>query len=152
MNQTTLKVTSSAFEHGTTIPASYTCDGKNVNPPLNLEGLPANTEYLAIILDDPDAPNGTFTHWIVWDMPSTASIEENSKPTGITGRNDFGKNNYMGPCPPNGEEHRYFIKIYALTDKLGLTADTTKEVLEKQLNEKSVASGELMGKYKRQRA
>lgn len=146
---TTLQVSSFAFKYNAPIPRQYTCQGENINPPIRIDNIPENAEYIAIILDDPDAPNGTFTHWMVWDMPPRPNIDENSEPEGVTGRNDFGEHNYMGPCPPSGEEHRYFFKVYALDSKVNLDPESTKEALENLLNEKNIAYGELIGTYKK---
>lgn len=145
----TMKVTSFAFERNAPIPALYTCDDKNINPPLRIDDIPERTECFAILLEDPDAPNGTFTHWMVWDMPPRANIEEDSTPDGVTGRNDFGEHNYMGPCPPSGEDHKYFFKVYALDSKVNLDPDSTKEALHVLLDEKTIGYGELMGTYKK---
>lgn len=149
MKQATLQVTSPAFEKNAPIPITYTCDGENMNPPLRIDNIPEDAAYLALIMDDPDAPGGTFTHWMIWDMPPKPGIEENSKPGGLTGQNDFGKQNYMGPCPPSGEEHRYFIKVYALQAKADLDPGSTKEAVEALLNDKAIAYGELIGTYRR---
>ena len=149
MKQATLEVTSTAFNKNSSIPATYTCDGENISPSLSIQGIPESAAYMAIILDDPDAPGGTFTHWMLWDMAATSRIEENSQPEGTVGQNDFGKYNYMGPCPPGGEEHRYFFKVYALDSRLDLGADTSKETLEDTLQNKAIAYGELVGTYKR---
>ena len=149
MKQATLEITSTAFSNNAPIPGTYTCDGENINPPLSIKGIPDNASHLAIILDDPDAPSGTFTHWMVWDMPPSTSIEENSQPEGTVGQNDFGKHNYMGPCPPGGKEHRYFFKVYALDSELGLSTDTSKQTLESTLHSKAIAYGELVGIYRR---
>ena len=149
MSDKTLKVTSTAFAHNAPIPARYTCDGENVNPPLTIEGIPEDTQSLVLIVDDPDAPSGTFTHWVVWDIPPTAAIEENTSPGGVEGMNNFGRHNYMGPCPPRGEKHRYFFKVFALDNMVGLPASSTEEALEMVLKGKAIAYGELMGLYKR---
>ncbi|GAB3529976.1 hypothetical protein GCM10027443_09960 [Pontibacter brevis] len=146
---TTLEVSTFAFEKNGPIPAVYTCDGDNINPQLRIDGIPESTETMAIILEDPDAPDGTFTHWVVWDMPPRANIYENATPDGVTGANDFGEHNYMGPCPPSGETHRYFFKVYALDSKVNLDPDSTRQPLEVLLAEKTIAYGELMGTYKK---
>ncbi|CAM3844846.1 YbhB/YbcL family Raf kinase inhibitor-like protein [Pontibacter korlensis] len=145
----TLQVSSFAFDKNAPIPPNYTCDGDNINPPLRIGDIPENAESLVIILEDPDAPKGTFTHWMVWGMPPRPNIEENSEPDGVTGPNGFGENKYMGPCPPSGEEHRYFFKVHALDSKANLDPGSTREALEAFLGEKTIAYGELMGTYKK---
>ncbi|PRY11364.1 PBP family phospholipid-binding protein [Pontibacter ummariensis] len=146
---TTLEVLSFAFVKNAPIPKPYTCDGDNINPPLRIDNIPEQGESMVIILEDPDAPNGTFTHWMVWDLAPHPNIEENTKPDGVTGPNDFGKNNYMGPCPPAGEKHRYFFKVYVLDSKVNLAPNSTKEALEVLLQEKTIGYGELMGTYQK---
>lgn len=145
----TLSVSSFAFVNNAPIPKLYTCDGENINPPLRIDNIPEKAACLALILEDPDAPNGTFTHWMLWDMPPRPNIEENSVPDGVVGPNDFGKHHYMGPCPPSGEEHRYFFKVYALDTKVGLHPASTKQALKVLLEDKTIGYGELMGTYKR---
>src|SRR5207249_9097014 len=116
----TMKISSSAFTHNGSIPAKYTCDGSDSIPPLVFGDVPANTKSLALIVDDPDAPGGTFDHWIVWNIPpATTAVAEGKPPQGISGRNGFGRNGYGGPCPPSGE-HRYQFKVYALDTMLNL--------------------------------
>lgn len=144
---TSLQVTSTAFSTGGMIPSQYTCDGANVNPPLDIQGIPEQAKSLALIVDDPDAPSGTWVHWVVWNIPVTEFIEENTVP-GKEGLNDFKKHHYGGPCPPSGT-HRYFFKVYALDALLDLPDNTKKAGLEKAMEGHIVASGELMGVYKR---
>ena len=146
---TTLHVSSFAFNKNGPIPKQHTCQGEDINPPLRIDDIPEAAQVLAIILDDPDAPGGTFTHWMVWDMPPRPNIEEGSEPEGTTGRNDFGEHNYRGPCPPSGEEHRYFFRVYALDSRVDLDPGSTKEALVNLLNEKTIGYGELMGTYKK---
>src|SRR5438034_2460645 len=118
-----MKVTSSAFQEGANIPSKFSCDGANTSPPLQISDVPSEAKSLDLIVDDPDAPSGLFTHWIVWNIePATGQIAENSSPTGGSqGTNDFGKSGYGGPCPPLGT-HRYFFKLVALDEKLSLKA------------------------------
>lgn len=146
-----LKVSSISFEHEGRIPKQFTCEGENINPHIRIDEIPETAECLAIIVDDPDAPDGTFTHWMAWNIPPRAKIMENSFPEeGEQGRNDFGKQNYMGPCPPEGEEHRYFFKVYALDSKVDLDPDhAEKEALEIMIEEKKIGYGELIGLYKK---
>src|SRR3954467_15633748 len=107
-----LIVTSTAFRNEGEIPAKYTCDGEEISPPLDIEGVPEATVTMALIVEDPDAPNGTFDHWIVWNIPPTHHIAEGGRP-GISGDNSAGKTGYHGPCPPNGS-HRYYFHLFAL--------------------------------------
>jgi len=142
-----LRMTSPAFENKGSIPSKYTCDGRDVNPPLKIEDIPKETQSLVLIVDDPDAPAGTFDHWIVWNIPPTERIEENSVP-GTEGLNDLRKYSYGGPCPPSGT-HRYFFKVYALDTKLSLNPNSRKRDLEKAMTGHILAKGELIGLYRR---
>ncbi len=145
-----LSIMSSAFENNKLIPPKYTCDGDDVNPPLRIEDVPEGTKTLALIVDDPDCPTGTWDHWIVWNIPATTSkIAENTVP-GTQGMNDFRKRSYGGPCPPSGT-HRYFFKIYALDVKLDLSPTSRKGDLEKAIRGHILAKGELVGLYRRSR-
>jgi Raf kinase inhibitor-like YbhB/YbcL family protein len=154
----TLKVTSSAFQQGGSIPAQYTCEGDDISPPLAWAGLPNNTKTIAMIVDDPDAPDPAkpqrvYVHWVVYNMPAqTTSLPENASKSGmpagaLQGKNDWGKAEYGGPCPPIGR-HRYFFKLYALDTTLGLKA-ATKADFEKAVKGHIVDSGELMGTYQK---
>lgn len=145
MNIQNIKVFSSAFAANGSIPVKYTCNGTNVNPPLEFEGIPEEAESLVLIVDDPDAPMKTFTHWIVWNIEPVAKIEEDSIP-GVEGMNDFKKIGYGGPCPPSGT-HRYFFRVYALDRQLDLKAGAGRKDLEKGMIGHIIAEGELMGKY-----
>jgi Raf kinase inhibitor-like YbhB/YbcL family protein len=145
-----LVVKSPAFENNKLVPAKYTCDGDNVNPPLTIEGVPEGTKSLVLIVDDPDAPMGTWNHWIVWNIPPDAhKIEENTVP-GIEGISTYRKHDYGGPCPPYGT-HRYFFKVYALDTKLDLTANSKKTDVEEAMESHILAEGELVGLYRRSR-
>ena len=143
-----LRITSAAFQHNGLIPSKYACDGANINPELNIEDIPEGTQSLALIIDDPDAPLGTWNHWIVWNIPPTKNkIDENSVP-GTQGTNSARKQSYGGPCPPFGT-HRYFFKAYALDTKLTLNPNSKKKDLEKAMQGHTLAQGELIGLYKR---
>jgi len=144
---TELMVTSPAFKNEGFIPRKYTCDGEDLNPPLQIEGLPEGTQSLVLIVDDPDAPMGTWDHWVVWNIPPIKRIEENSVP-GIEGLNSFRRRSYGGPCPPSGT-HRYFFNVYALDTKLSLGPDSRKRDVEKAMAGYTLARGEIMGLYKR---
>ncbi|MGD8785981.1 MAG: YbhB/YbcL family Raf kinase inhibitor-like protein [Phycisphaerales bacterium] len=151
-----IKITSSAFQQEGMIPSKYTCDGADVSPPLQWDEIPEDTKSIALINDDPDAPMGTWVHWVLYDLPAdTKELAENIPPEetlpngakqGIT---DFGKIGYGGPCPPSGT-HRYFFKIYALDSQLELESGANKNQLLKAMEGHILAQGELMGKYKRQ--
>ena len=146
----TFKLSSPAFQHLKSIPKKFTCDGANVNPPLRIENVPAGTKSLALILDDRDAPRGTYVHWILWNINfGTQEINENSIPSGaVQGVNDFQKNSYGGPCPPT-RPHRYVFKVYALDALLNLAPKSKKLDLEKAMEGHVIGRGELAGVYKR---
>jgi Raf kinase inhibitor-like YbhB/YbcL family protein len=142
-----LTVKSPAFENNKLMPSKYTCDGEEVSPPLTVEGIPEKTKSLALIMEDPDAPAGLFIHWLVWNIPPSNEIQENSVP-GTEGLNTNKKNSYHGPCPPGGT-HRYYFKVYALDAHLNLGAFSDKEVLENAMQNHILAHGELIGLYRR---
>jgi Raf kinase inhibitor-like YbhB/YbcL family protein len=141
-------VATSAFQTGSDIPAKFTCNGANVNPELKINGVPNGAKSLVLIVDDPDAPRGLFTHWILWNIdPKTTDIGENSVPTGgVQGTNDFGKRNYGGPCPPSGT-HRYFFKIFALDSKLDLKPSAGRAELDGAMKDHVLTKAELIGRY-----
>lgn len=145
-----MKITSSSFAHNQNIPPKYTCDGENINPPLQFSDIPADAKSLVLISDDPDAPMGTWVHWILWNIdPKTTEISEKSVPAGaIEGTTSFGETGYGGPCPPSGV-HRYFFKLYALDTKLDLPISAKKEDLEKAMQQHILASAEMIGLYTR---
>ena len=143
----TLKVTSTAFEEEGSIPSKYTCDGEDVSPPITIEHIPEEAKSLAIIVDDPDAPSGTWVHWVVWNIPVTHQLKENEI-HGQQGMNDFNNQRYNGPCPPRGI-HRYFFKVYALDTILNLDASIRKSDLERAMTSHILAFGELIGRYER---
>jgi Raf kinase inhibitor-like YbhB/YbcL family protein len=143
-----LSIKSPAFEFGKPIPKKYSCDGQDINPPLTIEGISKEAKTLVLIVDDPDAPSGTFDHWIVWNIPaSTSKIDENTVP-GKKGMNSARQPSYMGPCPPSGT-HRYFFKVYALDTELSLGIASKKKDVEKAMQGHILAKGELMGLYSR---
>ncbi|MEQ9377642.1 MAG: YbhB/YbcL family Raf kinase inhibitor-like protein [Imperialibacter sp.] len=143
-----LLVTSSAFDSGGVIPARFTCDGENINPPLHIQEIPWEAKSLVLMVEDPDAPGKTWLHWLVWNIPITHQIEENSVP-GMEGTNDFKKSTaYGGPCPPSGT-HRYFFKVYALDILPDLVHSPSKIQVEEAMRDHIIAYGELMGTYKR---
>jgi len=142
---------SSAFENNSNIPSKYTCDGQDINPPLSISGIPENAQGLILIVEDPDAPMGTFCHWTMWNIsPQVTEISENSVPEGATeGQTDFGKTGYGGPCPPSGT-HRYFFKLYALDVKLDLNEGAGKTEVERAMEGHVLGGAELIGLYSRQ--
>ena len=150
-----IKVESSAFKEGELIPSQYTCDGSNISPPLKWSDPPEGTMSLVLISDDPDAPAGTWVHWVVYNIPPsvkgfpqnvpTAKILENGA---IQGTTDFGKIGYGGPCPPSGT-HRYYFKLYALDTMLNFDPGATKKQVVDAMKVHVLARGQLMGRYKR---
>lgn len=152
---TKLVLTSSAFKEGEAIPKQYGCKGVDISPPLEWSGVPDNAKSLALIVDDPDAPMGTWVHWVIFNIPAqTTGLPENvppkdSLPDGaIQGRNDFRNIGYGGPCPPSGT-HRYFFKLYALDTALQLKAGSSKADVLKAMKGHLVGEGQLMGRYSR---
>ena len=151
-----IQITSAGFADGQPVPAKYTCDGSDVSPPLQWTNVPANTKSLVLIADDPDAPVGTWVHWVLYDLPAnTNALPENvTKAETLTGNakqglNDFRRIGYSGPCPPAGKPHRYFFKIYALDTMPHLKPGLTKKELLKATNGHVLAEGQLMGTYQR---
>jgi len=152
----TFSISSSSFSQGGEIPRKFTCDGADVSPELSWTGAPAGTQSFALIADDPDAPVGTWTHWVLYDLPSqTAALPEGVSKVdevpsgGRQGRNDFRKIGYGGPCPPPGRPHRYFFKLYALDRMLNLKPGSSKQEVEQTMQNHILGKAELMGKYQR---
>ncbi len=142
-----MELTSPAFNPGEMLPPVYTCDGKDINPPLEIKDIPPQAVSLALTMDDPDAPGITFVHWVAYDIEVTERIGEDSSPdTG--GLNDFGRNDYGGPCPPSGT-HRYIFKLYALDQKLNREEGLSKKELNKAMEGHILAEAELIGLYSR---
>ncbi|RME55772.1 YbhB/YbcL family Raf kinase inhibitor-like protein [Candidatus Parcubacteria bacterium] len=144
---------SPAFRDGEYIPLKYTCDGSDINPPLEIQNVPSAAKSLALIVDDPDAVGGVvFTHWLVWNIaPSTSVIKEESVPPGASeGINDGGKVGYMGPCPPDTKPHRYRFRLFALSHTLSLPEHTSKDALEAEIRSCVLEEAELIGLYQRQ--
>jgi len=149
-------VTTKAFAPGGDIPRQYTCDGQDLSPALEWNGAPAATKSFALIADDPDAPVGTWTHWVLFDLPASADNLPESVPKtadlsggGHQGRNDFGKTGYGGPCPPPGKPHRYFFKLYALDAPLNLKGGASRADVEKAMKGHVLGEAQVMGKFKR---
>lgn len=150
-----MELKSQAFQAGDVIPSQYTCDGQDISPPLSWSDPPAGTTSFALISDDPDAPMGTWVHWVMWNIPVGArALEQNLPKTASLsngtkqGTTDFRRVGYGGPCPPSGT-HRYFFKLYALDTTLNLPPSTTKKDLEKALQRHILGQAELMGTYRR---
>ncbi len=146
-----LTLASSAFEDGGPIPPQYTCDGGNVQPELHWTDVPSGTQSLALVVDDIDAPNGVFNHWLVFNIPATVSELASNRPlpNGATqGINTWGRENYRGPCPPD-KEHRYIFKLYALDTILSLQPGANAQQFETAANQHILGEAELMGKYQR---
>jgi len=152
----TLQITSIAFSEGQTIPQKYSCAGSDISPPLAWTQPPPGTKSIALVCEDPDAPGGTFTHWVMYNMPSTEVVlSENMARTEILddgrrqGKNSFGKIGYSGPCPPPGKPHRYFFEVYALDTPLNLPPGTMKKNLVEAMNNHVLAKGQLTGTFGR---
>jgi len=151
-----MTISTPSFSHGGDIPRKFTCEGADVSPELSWTGAPAATQSFALIADDPDAPVGTWTHWVLFDLPATTtSLPEGMSKVdelsggGRQGRNDFRKIGYGGPCPPPGKPHRYFFKLYALDAKINLKPGASKQEVEQAMKGHILAQAELMGKYRR---
>jgi Raf kinase inhibitor-like YbhB/YbcL family protein len=149
-----LTVTSPAFDPGKTIPADYSCDGRNVSPALSWTGAPSATRSFAVIMDDPDAPAGTWVHWVYYDIPAGATglpegVAPDANPAtgGVQGKNSFGRIGYGGPCPPANQTHRYFFKVYALDTQLGLAPGASRADVDKAIAGHILARGQLMGRF-----
>ena len=151
-----LSLRSAAFESGSRIPQTYTCDGRDVSPPLRWDNVPPGTKSFALICDDPDAPMGTWVHWVIYDIPTDKDRLPEAIPSteqldsgALQGGNDFGRIGYGGPCPPRGKPHRYFFRLYALDGKLSAPGGLTKKALLKQMQGHILETAELHGLYGR---
>lgn len=144
-----LEVTSPAFENGKSIPVKYTGEGENVSPALFFRNLPDTIQSIAIIVDDPDAPSGTFSHWLAWNIPGNLEELPENAVVPNQGKNGFGRTNYMGPYPPLGQTHRYFFRVYALDKFLNLSNSSNRAQLEDMIKSHVLAYGELVGTYRR---
>jgi len=152
-----MRISTRSFQAGAAIPQKYTCSGEDISPELTWTDIPSGTKALVLIVDDPDAPSGLWTHWLLYDLPpSTTTLPENFPRDrdlpggGHQGTNDFGKIGYSGPCPPPGKPHRYFFRLYALNAPLGIAAGATRAQLDAALKSaKVLAESELMGTFRR---
>jgi len=150
------QISSTAFSNGETIPKKFTCDGPDVSPQLSWKEAPAAARSFALIMDDPDAPAGTWVHWVLYNLPANTSQlpeglekQEQLATGALQGRNDFRKIGYGGPCPPPGTPHHYYFKLFALDTKLNLKAGATKADLERAMKGHILGEAELMGRYGR---
>jgi len=153
---TAMQITSTAFSEGEPIPAKYTCDGKDISPPLKLAEVPETARSLVLIADDPDAPVGTWVHWVLFDLPPTTTELPEDLPKSQyvpggakQGINDFKRLGYGGPCPPPGKPHRYFFRVYALDTLLQLQPGASRKEVDRAMEKHILAQGQLMGTYKR---
>ena len=151
-----MQISTKSFSSGGEVPKRYTCDGADLSPQLAWGDAPAGTQSLALIVDDPDAPRGAFTHWVAYDLPPrTRELAEDAPQAsqlpggGSQGRNDFGKIGYNGPCPPPGKPHRYFFRLFALDKTLGLKPGASRKEVESAMQGHVLAQGEVMGRYGR---
>jgi Raf kinase inhibitor-like YbhB/YbcL family protein len=145
-----LEIASSAFEEGEQIPRRHTCDGENLSPRLSFAGIPEGTRSLALIVDDPDAPVGTFDHWLAWGIDPGAGLLDEGEAAPREGKNGFGVTGYSGPCPPPGHgPHRYFFRLHALDDEPELQPGADRGELERALEGHVLAAAELVGRYER---
>ena len=157
--ETTIKqisISSDAFKAGSNIPVEYTCDGEDCSPALSWDTVPAGTQSIALIVDDPDAPGKTWVHWVIYNIPANttglpAAVPKNKTldDGSLQGKNDFGRIGYNGPCPPPGKPHRYFFKVYALDTTLSLKSGATKSQLEAAMSGHILAQGSMIRKYGR---
>lgn len=145
-----MQLSSPSFTNNSPLPAKFTCQGQSINPELQISGAPSDAKSLALILDDPDAPNGDFVHWVVWNIPAnTKSIPENvGAKFAVQGNNDASKQQYSAPCPPTGI-HRYFFRLFALSSILDIPATSTKADLLKAMEGKILDENQLMGTYRK---
>jgi hypothetical protein len=145
------EITVSGFAKGGTIPRRHTCEGEDVSPAMAWSGAPAETRGFVLIVDDPDAPAGTWNHWLLYDIPAATQALPEGGSAGRSGTNDFGRSGYGGPCPPRGHgPHRYFFKIFAMSaDALGLPDGAKRAALDRAMSGKVLAEAQYMGRYER---
>lgn len=144
-----MQVSSPEFEQFQSIPDKFTCQGENISVPLKFLDTPKETKSFAIIVDDPDAPSGVFTHWVAWNIPAKPGVLVEGQQTPGKGKNSYGKTGYKGPCPPPGKPHRYFFKVFALDTILELNEGASKEELLKAMEGHILSQSELVGTYQR---
>lgn len=144
-----MKLLSPAFANNQRIPDEYTCQGDNIPPPLEIQGVPSKTVSLSLIVDDPDAPHGTVVHWIAWNIPPSSTTINSMTRLGAQGKNTYGIDAYRGPCPPPGKTHRYFFKLYALDTLIQLPVGASKKEVEEAMKGHILAETQLIGTYSR---
>jgi len=153
-----MKINCSKFNDKERIPKKYTCDGKDISPPLEISDIPEEAKYISIIMDDPDAPGGTFDHWIIWNIPADmnkipekvpADEKVSSLERAPQGKNGFGEIGYRGPCPPSGPEHKYHFKAFAVSKKIDLNPGISKSDLENKMEDKIIEKDSIIGTYGR---
>ena len=151
-----IQLTTTAFTEGNPIPTEFTCDGSDVSPELKWTAVPAGTKSLALVCDDPDAPSGTFVHWVIYGIPPDENQLSKAVPSTPTlgngarqGKNGFGTTGYRGPCPPRGGPHRYFFRLYALDAAIDAQAGASRAQIDGAMKGHIIAQGQLMGKYQR---
>lgn len=142
-----LNVTSPDFEHEGEIPSKFTCDGEDINPAFQIDGIPSRAKSIVVMMEDPDSRSSTMNYWLLWNVKPTGIIEA-ATTAGVKGTNSMGKTSYLGPCP-NAGTHRYFFKVYALDTMLEIPEDSNKWTVQKAMEDHVLASGELMGWYRR---
>ncbi|HKJ43886.1 MAG TPA: YbhB/YbcL family Raf kinase inhibitor-like protein [Sunxiuqinia sp.] len=149
-------ITTTAFEYGKSIPAKHACTGDDLSPQLSWDDVPKGTTSLALTIEDPDAPGGTFTHWIVYNLPADSNgleaivpIQKHLANGATQGKNDFGKTGYGGPCPPKGQEHRYFFRLFALKKKLPPESANDANSFHQAISGLIIEEAEYMGKFKK---
>lgn len=148
-NENSIQITSPAFNNEGDIPSKYSCDGEGINPPLHIDNIPEAAKSFALIIEDPDAPNGVFDHWIVWNIEPVSDIKEANNP-GVSGDNSAGKSGYHPVCPPSGS-HRYFFYVFALDTSLDLPVGTRKKDLQSAMDGHIIDKGSIMGRYERKK-
>ena len=151
-----MELRAAAFMAGSDMPVEFTCDGSDTSPALSWTTPPEGTQSFAVVMDDPDAPRGTFTHWVLYNIPASARglpegvAPERALPSGARqGRNDFGRIGYGGPCPPPGRPHRYYFRLYALDTQLGTKAGATRAQVDEAMRGHMLAAAELTARYRR---
>lgn len=145
-----MRILSAAFDNFSSIPTIYTCDGEGDNPPLLIEDVSEDAKSLVLIVDDPDAPMGLFTHWVVWNIPpSTKQIEDILSEESVEGKNSSGQVGWIAPCPPNGVHH-YRFQLYALSNTLSIAPGSTRDIVEKEMENAIIEKAELVGQYERE--
>jgi Raf kinase inhibitor-like YbhB/YbcL family protein len=145
----TMTVSSTSFADGGDLPRRHTCDGEDLSPPLSFSGAPEGTREIALLVEDPDAPSGTFVHWVAWGIdPSTSALPEGAAAPGA-GRNGFGRPGYAGPCPPKGPAHRYIFRAFAVSRRLELKSGASADDLREAMHRSVLAEGSLTARYAR---